>query len=474
MKAFLRYCLTVTVLGVLSAVLAGGECAAQAAAGGSSGAQARASQSEAAPHPLSLHACMAYAVSHSTQVRISQSKTEDTRLDRRNAILQAFTPSIDAGTSGYYRWGRSIDPETNTYMTVTSLNNSMAVSAGITLFDGFSAINNIRISKTALSMGLSQEQQEMDKVCLATMEAFFNVLYYSKLSEIFAEQVANAQTMVTLAERQEQLGAKSHADVVQMRADLADREYELISSRNSLSDALITLQDVMFWPVDEPLNIDTCLSSLESPAALAETEAVVAFAREHQPSVLTAKGERDNAALSLNTAKWRFLPTLNLYGGWSTSYYTYPNLEGYSTVPYWSQFRNNGGEYLQLSLSFPIYDRLSKVSQVSKKKSAYQRASLAYDQARRDVEAEVRRAVQDRDGAAMALTQAERRAQAQDEVWRLNARRFEQGLISSIEYNTAAGNYLKAKAESLNAQLKYQLKRRVVDYYNGNSYLDQQ
>ena len=427
---------------------------------------------------MSLKDCMEYAVENAAQVQVQRTKVGDARLDRRDAILTAFTPSIEASTYGYYRWGRSIDPETNTYVTTTSLNNGWSVSAGITLFDGFSALNNIKIAKTSLSMGLTRERQEEDKVCLATMEAYFNVLYYTELVAILAEQVENAQSALTLASRQEELGVKGHADVVQMEADLADREYELVSARNSLTDAKITLEDVMLWPVGEELVIDTSLDSLDATTSGASgnvsVDDIILKARASMPSVLVAKGNLDNAKYSLRTAKWQFLPTLGLYGGWSTSYYTYPGQVGYTPTPYWNQFTNNGGEYLQLSLSIPIYDRLSKFTKLSKRRNEYRRAAIEYDKSLRDVESEVRRAVSDCDGAESALLQAERRADAQEEAYRLNSRKFEQGLISSIEYNTASSNYLKAKAERLNALLKWQLKRRVVSYYNGVRYIDQE
>lgn len=427
---------------------------------------------------MSLKDCMEYAVENAAQVQVQRTKVGDARLDRRDAILTAFTPSIEASTYGYYRWGRSIDPETNTYVTTTSLNNGWSVSAGITLFDGFSALNNIKIAKTSLSMGLTRERQEEDKVCLATMEAYFNVLYYTELVAILAEQVENAQSALTLASRQEELGVKGHADVVQMEADLADREYELVSARNSLADAKITLEDVMLWPVGEELVIDTSLDSLDATTSGASgnviVEDIILKARASMPSVLVAKWALDNAKYALRTAKWQFLPTLGLYGGWSTSYYTYPGQAGYTPTPYWNQFTNNGGEYLQLSLSIPIYDRLSKFTKLSKRRNEYRRAAIEYDKSLRDVESEVRRAVSDCDGAESALLQAERRADAQEEANRLNSRKFEQGLISSIEYNTASSNYLKAKAERLNALLKWQLKRRVVSYYNGVRYIDQE
>lgn len=422
---------------------------------------------------LTLRECMEYAVSNSTQVRIQQSKNDDARLDRRDAILEAFTPSAEGNSYGYYRWGRSIDPETNTYLTTTSFNQGFSVSAGFTIFNGFSAINNMKIARTSMSMGISKEQQERDNVCLATIEAYFNVIYYTKLAEILTEQVENARNAVKLAERQEELGSKGYADVVQMRADLADREYELTTATNNRDNAMITLEDVMYWPVDEKLTIDPELSLIQTGANSPAADDIIANAVRSMPSVLIAKGSMDNALRSLNTAKWQFLPTLGLYGGWSTSYYTYPGQTGYKATPYWNQFKNNGGEYVQLSLNIPIYDRLQKHTTLAKKRNAYQRASLEYDKSLRDVESEVRRAIQDRDGAESALLQAERRADVYDEAFKLNARKFEQGLISSIEYNTASSNYLKAKAERLNAELQYQLKRRVVEYYNGVSYLEQ-
>ena len=428
---------------------------------------------QAQARTLTLRECMEYAVSNSTQVRIQQSKNDDARLDRRDAILEAFTPSAEGNSYGYYRWGRSIDPETNTYLTTTSFNQGFSVSAGFTIFNGFSAINNMKIARTSMSMGISKEQQERDKVCLATIEAYFNVIYYTKLAEILTEQVENARNAVRLAERQEELGSKGYADVVQMKADLADREYELTTATNNRDNAMITLEDVMYWPVDEKLTIDPELSSIQTGANSFAADDIIANAVRSMPSVLIAKGSMDNALRSLNTAKWQFLPTLGLYGGWSTSYYTYPGQAGYKATPYWEQFRNNGGEYVQLSLNIPIYDRLQKHTALAKKRNAYQRASLEYDKSLRDVESEVRRAIQDRDGAESALLQAERRADVYDEAFKLNARKFEQGLISSIEYNTASSNYLKAKAERLNAELQYQLKRRVVEYYNGVSYIDQ-
>ncbi len=439
---------------------------------------------------MDLKACMRYAVEHSTKIRIQQADNRDAQIDRRDAILAAFTPTIEGNTYAYSNFGRSIDPETNTYIRTTSFHNGYSLSAGINLFNGFQAVNNLKITKTAQLMGLTKEQQTEDQICLATMEAYCNVLYYTEMQKALQAQVATAEKAVQLATRQEQLGQKSHADVVQMQSDLAERQYQLTTCRNNLNNAIITLKDVMFWPIEKPLKIDGLdvglshrgsrivndslvrLPQCDSPTGQAENIAqMVEFAKTNMPTVVLAEGTMKNARLALKTARWQLLPRLSLYGGWSSSYFTYPGMEGYVPTPYFEQMKNNGGEYVQLSLSIPIFDRLSKHSNIAKRKNAFDRAQADYEQTLQTVEAEVRRAIADRDGSADALRQADTRAELQQEAFALNTKRFEQELISSIEYQTASNNYLNALAEQLNARLQYFIKNSVVNYYGGTSYI---
>ena len=420
---------------------------------------------------MNLKECMHYAVEHSTKMRIQQADNRDAQIDRRNAILNAFTPEINGNTYAYYNFGRSIDPETNTYSLTTSFHNGYSLSAGIVLFNGFQAVNNLKITRTAQEMGFTKKQQLEDQICLATMEAYCNVLYYTELEEALQGQVATAEKSLQLALRQEELGQKSHADVVQMQSDLVERQYLLTTCRNNLNNAIITLKDVMFWPIEEPLKIDGSIALLVT--APVDAQIMVAQAQHTMPSVLLAEGTMKNAQLALKTAKWQLLPSLALYGGWSSSYFTYPGRTDYVPTPYFDQIKNNRGEYVQLSLNIPIYNRLSSHSNIAKRKNAYDRAQADYDQTLRDVEAEVLRAVADRDGASDALRQAETRAALQEEALALNNKRFEQGLISSIEYQTASNSYLNALAEQLNARLQYFIKNSVVNYYKGIPYLEQ-
>ena len=417
---------------------------------------------------LTLNDCMRYAISNSTKVRIQQAAIGDAQIDRRDAALALFTPQINAQTVAYYNFGRNIDPETNLYIQTTSFHNSYGVSAGYDLFDGFKAVNNYKISKTGLLIAQSQEKQVEADICLAVMEAYYNVVYYKRRTDVHEEQVATAESALKKAKRQEELGQKGHADVIQMEADLADRQYDLTNTYNMYVSQKMTLADLMFWPVDEELIIDTSMPVWQIEPVAAES--VVDFALDHNPGVNVASWKELNARRELTTAKWQLMPSIGLYGGWNTNYFTYPNQP---TAAFGTQFRNNMGEYVQLSLSIPIWDRLAKASRISKKRHALDKATAELDQKRRDVESEVRRAIQDRDGAATAYQQAQRKAEVQAEAYTLNLKKLEQGLISPLEFQTANNNYLKAQADEMNSLFKYLIKQAVVRYYNGVEYVNQ-
>ena len=427
---------------------------------------------------------MEYAISNSTKIRIQQAAIGDAQIDRRDAALALFTPQISAQTYAYYKFGRSIDPQTNTYFNTTSFHNNYGVSAGYDLFDGFQAVNNWKISKTGLLIADSQEKQVEADICLAVMEAYYNVVYYKRLCDVYEEQVAVAEQALAKAKRQEELGQKGHADVIQMEADLADRQYDLTNTYNMYQDQKMTLADLMFWPVDEELNIVTDFRSFEEGGAVilrepagavilrepATEESIIDFALEHNPGIQIAQWQQLNAKRQLSTAKWQLLPTIGLYAGWSTSYYTY---QGSETASFANQFKNNGGEYVEVSLQIPIWNRLSKHSAIKRRQHALDKATAELDQKRRDVESEVRRAIQDRDGAATAYQQAQRKAEVQAEAYTLNLKKLEQGLISPLEFQTANNNYLKAQADEMNSLFKYLIKQAVVRYYNGVEYINQ-
>lgn len=417
--------------------------------------------------------CMQYAVQHSVSVRSRALDVEDARADRRAAILSAFVPSVSGSAYANTSFGRAIDPETNTYSSTTMFYNGYSLSADIALFNGLSAVSKMRVSKTAVLMGRNAEQQELDAVCLATMEAFCSVVYCSDMIGVLSQKAANTSALLAAMQRKYELGQKGRADVVQLEADLADDEYALAAMRNSLTDAYRNLVDLMMWPATDTLLID---ATVPEATVLPEGNAhdIISRAQQSLPKAVEAQGAVDKAQHELTAARWSLAPSVYLSGGWSTTYYTYPGMAGYKAQPFADQFRNNGGEYVQVNMSIPIFSGLRRQANIVKQRNAYDRAIAERERTQHQIASEVMRALHERDGAKASYQQALKREAVQNEAYAFNTKKVEQGLISTLEYQTAQVQYLKAKAEKIDAYLKYQIKCRIVEYYNGISYLNQQ
>ena len=73
-------------------------------------------------------------------------------------------------------------------------------------------------------MGLSQEDRLRDELCLAVMEAYFNVLYHTEMTEVLRKQIEVSKASLQLMKKQYELGQKSYPDVAQMEASRTCRQ----------------------------------------------------------------------------------------------------------------------------------------------------------------------------------------------------------------------------------------------------------
>lgn len=409
--------------------------------------------------PMNLSDCMDYAVSHSTEMRLSAADRSDERAEKVQAIFGAFTPSVSAQSYAYNQYGRNLDPETNTYTDFTTFHNGYSLSAGITLFDGFQAINRLRIAKVQQQMGLTQERQTADKVRLATMEAYYQVVYYDRLVEVLRLQAATADSALLKAQREEALGRKGHADVVQMESEQAQRQFQLTQAEGQLKQALLTLKETMCWPLDSSLAITKTITENDNNNENEDENNFVL------PSVLIAEAHLRQAQLQLQQARGAWSPSLSLNAGWSTTYYTYPDMAGYQPLPFREQWKNNGGEYVQLTLSIPIYSKGQHSLALSKSKNEVSRAQARLEQAQRERDNALCRARDEVATAKAAARQAERMAEVKRQAFLLAQRQYARGIITAIEYQTASQSFLTAEAESINALLQLQLKQHQLNYY---------
>lgn len=416
--------------------------------------------------PLTIDDCMRYAVENSTTVGKQRLAADDNKANYQEAIASLF-PSVNAEVAGGLNFGRGIDPATNTYTNVTTFGNTYGIGASVPLFDGLKGINTMRAMKVARQKGLVDTQIAQDEVAMQTLSAYMDVVYYTEAVKIANEQLEASRKTLELVRRQESLGTKSAADVAEIESQEANYDYLLTTEENNLALAYIKLREVMNYPQGERLEIVTNIDLDALPSAASE-QALVDYALANNPKIAASRHFTEQQRLNLARAKSAYSPSLYLYGGYNTSYYIdFENKAAYASFA--NQFRNNRGGYVQVGLSIPIFNGLSARSSKRRAANAYRSAQLEEIAVERAVESEVAQTWQQMQGFGKQYIQGQKKVSAAQLAYDGAERKFENGLISALDLQTAANTLLQAKSDRLRARLQYIVKMRMVDYYNGMS-----
>ena len=416
-----------------------------------------------ASEPWAVERCMQYAADHSHGVRQQQFALEDSRAAKTQAI-GAFLPSVYGSVDGQINFGRAIDPSTNTYTDVSTLYNGYGLQASLVVFDGLQRYNNLRLAKANEAMGRSGVRAEKDDVALKVYKAYMDLVYCEGAVSQTAKKRDESRELLRQTSVMAEVGQKSDADVAQMRATLAADEYELAHMQSQTTKARLALKQLMGFPVDSALAV--IQPSFDDEILTAEDASQLsAFAATDNPRILKAQQNVEAARYSLRAARGALLPTISLSGGVSTSFFRNMDKGGHASFS--SQFRNNAGEYVGLSLSVPLFDRLATYSTIRRRKTALLQAqeNLAYEQS------ELRRiiveAASDVENSTKEVEKMQEQVEADSIASRLTTRKYEEGLASSIDVKTAAVTLLQSRVRLLQSQLTMAYNKKLLAYYKG-------
>lgn len=412
-----------------------------------------------------LDSCMAYAVEHATDVKREVVNARQRKQDYQKAVTD-FLPSVAGGVQGQYAWGRNIDPETNTYNHVTTFNNYYQLYASLNVFDGFATINAFKQAKLARAYSTTAMQKVRDDKAIDVMQKFVDAAYAEASIQIASDKLAESKRLLGKMQRLYELGEKGRPDVVQMESQVAEDEYNLTHQKHVAQQCLLTLKSAMNFPVEEELRLVTNGKQVNESFPI-NHETVYQNFLNASPDVKSAEYEVEKARYDYKIAKGRLLPSLSLSGGISTNFYR--NLsQGGQYEGFASQFRNNRGEYLALTLSIPIYDNVAWHS-VKKARNDWQLAQVNLEETKRKLHDHIAQAVMDAEGYAKELEQMDKKVASDSLAYYMSSRKFEEGMLSTFDLHTAAQTLLESRIKQLQMQMLLVIKQRLVDYYQGKN-----
>lgn len=411
----------------------------------------------------SLSKCVEYAIEHSPQINKQNAQNSIYHQNYLEAI-GSLLPSVNARTDTHFNFGRGLDSKTNAYTDINSFSNNYSVYSSLTIFDGLSNINRIKIQKVNKLMGEKQKQSTIDMVAYETMEAFFNALYFVEMVKLAEQQLAESSHNLKQVKRMEELGMKGASDVAEMIAKEASDQYSLTRQKNIYKIGIILLKEKMNFPIDEELDIkdDSLLlviGSEESALSIYE------YAKTNNPKVKAAELTQNAQELFYRASKGNLFPRISFDAGISTNFSRY--MDGSDYISFEDQIKNRRGYSLGFTLSIPLFNGFSNSTSVKRAKSQVIISQNNYAESLRTLYSEIEQAVSDVDGLVDEYNQAKKQTEAMEIAHRANQRKYQEGLISAIELHTSSNRVVESKTHEVNARYKYELKRKLVNYYKG-------
>ena len=411
--------------------------------------------------------CMDYAVQHNRTVRQRELEADNARLDRMKAI-GSFLPGVSAGTSIQYNFGRSVDPETNTYNTLSTFNNGYSMEASMPIFRGGGLVNEVRRAKAAWLMGKAAWQEAKDNTALETFQAYIDALYCYGTLRLARKKLQESDSLLYKTRRQEELGLKGLSDVAQMEAQQATDSYNLTHQKNLYETALLTLKQKMNFPAEDTLQLDTAVLDTQTLQYIQLTQEraddVFRIALNVNPTLQQAALNAKVADMRRKISWANVVPSITLFGGISSSY---KELHSTAYPDFRTQFNNNFGSYVGISMSIPIFNRLSGVTSMRQAKNNYRIACEQYESQKEELQKLVLQAVQDREGYLKESIQMEKKVSSDSLAYHVTRRKYEEGLMTSLDVQNNAATLLESETLLLQSKLTYLMKCRLVDYYKG-------
>lgn len=452
-----------------------------------------------AQQTYTLEQCVQTAVQNSLSIQRSSLQVESAQSSYRQS-KENLLPTVSGNATETFRTGRSIDPFTNQFVQTTINSTSLGVNANMVLFNGFQQSNNIKKSRLDYQAAGYDVEQQKQQVAIDVANAYLQVVMAKEQLKVAQAQRAATEAQLKRVRAQYAAGAAAENQVLDLEAQLANDDINIIAAENQLRFAKLNLQQLMNVAVDTSFEVaDVEISQIINPYTGRSIEELYEMAAQNQYSLKSAELRAESARISREIAQGRRLPTLSLSAGIS-SFYTSSAPEqifepdgttttvqvpiGYlqsnpsevvvadQTIPngkivdngFWNQMDFNLSSFVSLNLNIPIYNAGITRNAIQQSKVQERTAQIQMQETRNQLRQTVEQAYNNLLSAEITYNARLKQVEALERTFRNAEKRFELGGTSFVDYNLAKLNLARAQADLIRAKYEYLFRIKVLDY----------
>jgi len=441
--------------------------------------------------PWTLNQCISYAWDNNLSVKQAQLNHQ---VSKNNLTVSKanMLPNLNGLASHTYNVGQTIDPFTNTFASNQVLSEDFYLSSSLTLFNGLRLINTERQNKASYEASGYDVDVSKNQLAMNIAAGYLQILLDQELLEQAKGQYEVSLQQVERTQKLVDAGNLAKSNLLDVQAQEANDEVNEINAENQLELATLTLAQLLDIDSVRQFKIVKPEITIPDNPQVDSPEQVYAKALTTQPDIQSSELKYESAEHGKQAAAGALYPTLTFnaslgsgYSGASKQTYTtiandtlgyvgtspivaqIPRTSEGDVIPWSKQINNNFNKSFGFRLNIPIFNGLQANMNYRNAKLNALNAYYTYETSELTLRKNIQQAYADALGALKKYHATQKSVASLSEAYNYTKEKFDVGMATSLDYNTAKTNLAKAQSDMLQAKYNYVFKIKVLDYYEG-------
>ncbi|MET0392414.1 MAG: TolC family protein [Chitinophagaceae bacterium] len=440
-----------------------------------------------------------YALKNNISVRQADVQARIYALTYEQSMLSRF-PTINMQNSAGFQFGRSIDPSTNQFTNAEIAFTNHSVNLNLDLFNWFSKKNTIAANRLQAEAYMAGAEKARNDIALNVANAYLQILLSAEQIKTAEVQVKQSVEQAGNVKKQVDEGALPELNLAQLETQVANDSANLITAQSNYTLSLLQFKALLNIPADQPFEVEVPAVESIPVESLADLDpaAVYTQAIANLPQQRINELNLQSAIKNAAAARGALYPSFVFFGGLDSRYSnaqrilgkdfsptiipigfvdvggtsyivnTQTNLPtGYTKNSYFRQLNNNFSQSVGLGLSIPIMNGGIARTNWKKAKLNVVNAELQKEQGEMTLKQDIYQAHANAVTALNKYHASRKAVETSQKAYDFSTKRFDVGLLNTIDLIISQNNLFNAKISMLSAQYDYVFKMKLLEFYKG-------
>jgi len=425
-----------------------------------------------------LDECIYYAIDHNIQIKQQdiQTKYQQNTLELSKYKL---LPSLNGSATHNYSWGRTLDETTYRYTENTQAqSNSFYVGGSTPIFNGLQNYNTIKKYEYEVLAGEQDLQNIKENISLTVALNYLQIILNKELVATTNDQLQITLQQIAKTKKLVDAGSTARGNLLQIESQAAQEELQLINIKNQLDLSYLDLTQLLELQTAAGFEVVVPDIALDTNTIITETvDEIYAIAMGSRPAVKSSEMKLAASEYDLKISKGGRSPRITMNHSFNTGYSdTRQKILGidpadqsiiYGEYPFTEQVKDNRNWGLGFSLYVPILNGWQVNKNVSNAKLGIESSKYALEGTKKQLYKNIQQAYADAVAALKKYTASTKAVTSMQESFRYTEQKFNVGLVTPVDYNTAKSQLLQAQSTLAQAKYEFIFKTKVLDFYRG-------